>query len=112
LLLLIFEIARQIGSPTPVDLSMHLECGWKQVGERGAGRHVGPLTSWPSHGSSKRWLDGALTCGISGSAPRDVHALADGNRDAEQLRVTGQQGQERSNFVRVRQDVIDYQDPT
>jgi len=22
------------GSPTPVDLSRHLECGWKQVGER------------------------------------------------------------------------------
>jgi hypothetical protein len=35
LLLLIFEIARQIGSPTPVDLSRHLECGWKQVGEHG-----------------------------------------------------------------------------
>jgi len=40
LLLSIFEIARQMGSPTPVDLSMHLECGWKQVGER-----VGAATS-------------------------------------------------------------------
>jgi len=36
---------------------MHLECGWKQVGEHAVGRHVGLLTDWPSHGSSKGGLD-------------------------------------------------------
>jgi hypothetical protein len=31
----IVQIVWQMGSPTPMDLSMHLECGWKQVGEPG-----------------------------------------------------------------------------
>lgn len=31
----IVQIAWQMGSPTPMDLSMHLECEWKQVGEPG-----------------------------------------------------------------------------